>query len=108
MSSARSGSAWPHCPMEASSLRSLPPEAPPNIRNTTAIPRLLLTSLISVSLVGQQQQIQQQQPPAQQQPQDAPFTIRTSVEEVTAPVLAFDRDGNFVNGLQPPQFHLFD
>ena len=27
---------------------------------------------------------------------------------VQAPVLVFDRDGNYVNGLQPHQFHLFD
>jgi VWFA-related protein len=36
------------------------------------------------------------------------LVFRESVEEVTAPVLVFDRDGNYVNGLQPNQFHLFD
>src|ERR1044071_8454368 len=81
-------------------------EAAPNMRNTTSLSRLLLISLVSGSLVGQQQQVQPQQPPVQQQ--DPLTIIRTTVEEVTAPVLVYDRDGNFVNGLQPPQFHLFD
>jgi VWFA-related protein len=77
--------------------------------NTTSLSRLLLIALVSGSLAGQQQTIQQQQKPAQQTPREDDLTvIRTTVEEVTAPVLVFDRDGNFVNGLQPPQFHLFD
>jgi VWFA-related protein len=77
------------------------------MRNTTSLSRLLLISLVSGSLVGQQQQVQPPQQPGQ--PAQDPLTvIRTTVEEVTAPVLVFDRDSNFVNGLQPPQFHLFD
>ena len=35
-------------------------------------------------------------------------TIKTTVEVVQAPVLVFDRDGGYVDGLQPHQFHLFD
>jgi VWFA-related protein len=34
--------------------------------------------------------------------------IRTGVTEVVVPVLVRDRDGNLVDGLQPPQFHLWD
>jgi VWFA-related protein len=34
--------------------------------------------------------------------------FRGGVEVVQAPVLVFDRDGNYVDGLQPFQFHLFD
>ncbi len=52
---------------------------------------------------------------AQQQPSAAPPaadqqapTFRGGVEVVVAPVTVTDRDGNYVNGLQPYQFHLFD
>src|SRR5437899_2570384 len=49
---------------------------------------------------------QQQQPP---QDNSQPATIfRGGVEVVQAPVLVFDRDGNYVDGLQPFQFHLYD
>src|SRR5215471_7432853 len=51
---------------------------------------------------------QQNTPPQPATPQEEPITIRVGTELVTAPVLAFDRDGNYVNGLQPAQFHLFD
>ena len=47
-----------------------------------------------------------QQPTA---PAAQPATVfRGGVEVVQAPVLVFDRDGNYVDGLQPHQFHLFD
>ena len=50
-----------------------------------------------------------QQPQQPQQDPGQPATIfRGGVEVVQAPVLVFDRDGNYVDGLQPPQFHLFD
>jgi len=45
----------------------------------------------------------QQQEPAQQS-----TVFRVGVDVVVAPVLVFDRDGNYVNGLQPFQFHLYD
>jgi VWFA-related protein len=35
-------------------------------------------------------------------------TFRTTVQQVTAPVLVYDAAGNYVNGLRPNQFHLFD
>jgi VWFA-related protein len=34
--------------------------------------------------------------------------FRTTVQQVTAPVLVYDAAGNYVNGLRPNQFHLFD
>src|SRR4051794_1882065 len=50
-----------------------------------------------------------QQPSISQQVQETiDLTFRTGVDVVQAPVLVFDRDGNYVNGLQPPQFHLYD
>jgi VWFA-related protein len=35
-------------------------------------------------------------------------TIRTTVDVVVAPVTVLDRDENYVDGLRPDQFHLFD
>ena len=49
---------------------------------------------------------QPQQP--QQDPGQRATIFRGGVEVVQAPVLVFDRDGNYVDGLQPHQFHLFD
>lgn len=45
-------------------------------------------------------------PPAEEEPEPLHFT--SEVQNVLAPVLVYDRDGNFVNGLQPSQFHLVD
>src|SRR5215510_16210995 len=72
--------------------------------------RRIFLSLTGASLLAQQQKTQ---PPAetQAQPTTEPeqmLVIRESVEEVTTPVLVFDREGNYVNGLQPFQFHLYD
>ena len=50
---------------------------------------------------------QPQQPP-QEDASQAPFKFTGGVEVVQAPVLVFDRDGSYVDGLQPHQFHLFD
>ena len=64
---------------------------------------ILLTFVCGLLAAQQPQQPQPQQDPAQ------PATIfRGGVEVVQAPVLVFDRDGNYVDGLQPHQFHLFD
>jgi VWFA-related protein len=46
-------------------------------------------------------------PPAAPE-EGAGLHIVTMTENVLAPVLVYDRDGNFVNGLQPSQFHLID
>jgi len=65
--------------------------------------RILIASLLAGLLAGQQQ------PAAQQEPaQQPPTKITVNVSEVQAPVLVFDRDGQYVSGLQPEQFHLFD
>jgi VWFA-related protein len=40
--------------------------------------------------------------------QDTSLTIRTTVDVVTAPVTVLDREGNYVDGLRPDQFHLLD
>ena len=48
----------------------------------------------------------QDQGPKQEEAPD--LKIRVEVQHVLAPVLVYDRDGNFVNGLQPDQFHLMD
>ncbi len=47
----------------------------------------------------------QQAETAADQPQTV---IRTSVTYVSTPVWVYDRDGDYVNGLQPDQFRLFD
>jgi VWFA-related protein len=47
----------------------------------------------------------QQQTPPQEPP---PSKISVSTTLVSTPVLVYDRDNNYVNGLQPFQFHLFD
>jgi VWFA-related protein len=39
---------------------------------------------------------------------DVPATITVQVQNLVAPVLVTDRDGNIVDGLQPSQFHLYD
>src|SRR6059036_931155 len=74
------------------------------MRNTTTLSRLLLLFLLSGWLISQQQPTL----PAPLPQEQLPVIGRATVEEVTAPVLVFDREGNYVNGLQPNQFHLFD
>src|SRR5689334_4504334 len=75
-------------------------------QNTPERSRMLRLSsaLIVCGLLAAQQQ--QQTPP--QEPAQPPVIGRTTVQLVTAPVLVYDRNDNFVNGLQPFQFHLFD
>jgi VWFA-related protein len=53
-------------------------------------------------LLGGSLVAQQQEPPPQ------PPVFRVGVDVVVAPVIVLDRDGNYVNGLQPFQFHLYD
>jgi VWFA-related protein len=66
---------------------------------------LSLTFLCGVLAAQTSSQTAQQTPPPQE-PAMPKFV--TGVEVVQAPVLVFDRDGNYVNGLQPYQFHLYD
>ena len=51
---------------------------------------------------------QRQPPQAPPEPAEKLPTFTGGVEVVQAPVLVFDRDGNYVDGLQAYQFHLFD
>ena len=52
---------------------------------------------------------QQEQQPQQGQDEDpAQLLIRVPVEVVTTPVLVFDHNGEYVNGIRPEQFRLFD
>src|SRR5690242_11841382 len=71
----------------------------------TRLSRRLFLSLAGGSLLAQQ--TQQNQAPAAPQTEE-PLIIRESVVQVIAPVLVFDKDDNYVNGLQPQQFHLWD
>lgn len=66
--------------------------------------RVLIVSLLAGLLAGQQK------PPAvaQEPAQEPTNKIVVTTTEVQAPVLVFDRDGQYVSGLQPEQFHLFD
>src|ERR1035438_10687519 len=68
---------------------------------------ILLTFLCG--LVAAQQPTPAPPPqPAQTPQEEKPFTFVGGVEVVQAPVLVFDRDGNYVDGLQPYQFYMFD
>src|SRR5437870_2788641 len=81
-------------------------EVEPNMHRSS-MRRLFLPALLCSLLAGQQQQPQQQ--PQQQDASQLPSTtIRTTVDIVVAPVLVTDRDGQYVSGIQPEDFHLFD
>lgn len=43
-----------------------------------------------------------------QQEKQPPTTIRTTVENVLAPVTVYDRNNNYVHGLTPDQFRIYD
>jgi VWFA-related protein len=68
------------------------------------MPRLPIAILVCGLLAAQQQQ----PPTPPEQKEGSVPTISVTTNLVTAPVLVYDRDGNYVNGLQPFQFHLFD
>jgi VWFA-related protein len=71
--------------------------------------RRFFLSLSGASLLAQQ--AAPPKTPPQQEPaadQERMLVIRESVEEVSTPVLVFDGDDNYVNGLEPFQFHLYD
>ena len=67
--------------------------------------RLMLAALLCAVLCAQSQQDSSK--PAEPA-QNESAVIKTTVDVVTAPVTVLDRDGNFVDGLQPAQFRLFD
>jgi len=74
--------------------------------------RLMLIGVISLVALAQKPSAPPALPPAQAPPAPAeeqvPATFRTSVEVVVAPVIVKNRDGQYVNGLQPTDFRLFD
>ena len=70
---------------------------------------LLFAALICfAALWAQQQPSQQGPPPPAQQPAPEDTVIRTTVDVVVAPVTVLDSEGNYVNGLRPEDFHLYD
>jgi VWFA-related protein len=71
--------------------------------------RIAAVTLLSGLLVAQQSSNVPQQPPQQvpSQPGTDP-RFGTTVDYVVAPVLVFDRDNRYVNGIRPDQFRLFD
>jgi len=68
--------------------------------------RIFSLSLLCGLLVAQQ--AGQQAAPQKEPAQDVPTKFGIGVEVVQAPVVVFDRDGQYISGLQPEQFHLFD
>src|ERR1039458_2757779 len=80
-------------------------EAIPSIPNRSCMFRPILLTFLCGFLAAQQQLPQQ---PQQPDPDQATTIFRGGTEQVQAPVLVFDRSGNYVDGLQPYQFHLFD
>src|ERR1035438_9076590 len=79
--------------------------------NRSCMIRPILLTFVCGLVIAQtpppQPKPQPQQPP-QEDASQAPFKFTGGVEVVQAPVLVFDRDGSYVDGLQPHQFHLFD
>jgi VWFA-related protein len=56
----------------------------------------------------QQTPIPQTTPQLQAQGQEEEPLIKVTVDNVVAPVWVYDRNGSFIDGLRPDQFHLFD
>jgi len=72
--------------------------------------KLLLLTVLSGSLVFL---LQAQQPPAKQPPADLTQTndlshFTVTLQQVLVPTLVYDKRHNYVNGLQPDQFRLYD
>lgn len=67
--------------------------------------RLLFTALLATAALAPQQA----PPPAPPGQEAAPaVTFRSTVDVVVAPVLVTNSSGDFIDGLEPAQFHLFD
>ncbi|HEV2446367.1 MAG TPA: VWA domain-containing protein, partial [Candidatus Sulfopaludibacter sp.] len=66
--------------------------------------RFLVVTLVCGLLAAQQQA-----PPTEQKPQEpAPVRIVTGVLNIVAPTVVLDRDDNYVSGIRPDQFRLWD
>jgi VWFA-related protein len=74
--------------------------------------RLIFATFLCGLSLAQQSSTQSSTSPAApraQAPEDADLLrFRVGAEYVAAPVLVFDRNGDYVNGLRPEQFRLFD
>jgi len=68
--------------------------------------RPLIVMLLAGTLFAQAPAKDPDNPPPEQEPSVPRFT--TELVNVLAPVLVYDRNGNFVNGLRPDQFHVMD
>ena len=71
----------------------------------TALRLLLLPACCTLALLAQDSTDPAKTPDTRQP--ESPV-IRTTVDFVLVPVTVLDRDGNYVDGLQPQQFSLFD
>jgi VWFA-related protein len=69
--------------------------------------RPLIAGLLALGLATPQQPAPPQKP-AVAQPEVPQEPFRTTVNVVVAPTVVTDRDGNYVNGLQPQDFRLAD
>lgn len=69
--------------------------------------RFLFVSLVA-GLLGAQQQSTPPTPPDQKQPEQPMARFTGGVRNVVAQVVVFDRDDNYVSGIRPDQFRLFD
>jgi VWFA-related protein len=77
--------------------------------------RFLFITLVCGLLVAQQQQAPQkdqkppdQKPPDQKVQEDPALRIVSTVRNIVVPAVVFDRDDNYVSGIQADQFRLFD
>lgn len=69
----------------------------------------LSCGLVALVLVAQQPPAKQATPqPVDLLTQPAEPLVRVTTQQVIAPVLVYDRKHNYVNGLQPDQFRLYD
>src|SRR5580704_13415122 len=75
----------------------------PNVCKCMSTFRWMLAGLLTAGLLAQGQQDGSKPPAASELP-----LFRVPVEVVVAPVIVMDRNGDYVDGLQPNQFHLFD
>src|ERR1017187_3014844 len=92
---------WSWCLTCWNCLGGRPATPPP--RRINMLRPLFLMLLAGILLA---QEPAQNPPPT---PEEGPdLRIRVEVQHVLAPVLVYDRDGNFVNGLLPDQFHPLD
>ena len=67
--------------------------------------RLSIAMLLAGTLLAQEPAKNPDNPPPEE-PGMPPIVVTTT--NVLAPVLVYDRNGNFVNGLRPDQFHVMD